>query len=318
MRTTEHSIEERSVRPKQHLPPRSLGDQQRTRAVHITLTLHESYTQLLVGTSKRRPPGDSRRALRRDITQGTKVPHDRPAEVPIRLDSGGHKGVTGVQMARMRPVLVPVTQSGSSATRLGGGGNTDWEARMDHGDIQLCGTLERGKGHFNASPHTLTANSCIANGRVTGLRTCTTASTGRDAAESFLSVVTLTRAAQAIATHGVVDITALDVTPTKANGGRDMWVGASSTKAEVATVEEAEIRVDQDEVQVGPPVPALETEQACAMRRGVPSTEKFCGEVLIECVQKGGTRDPANPDTGRSEGAGGRARGSDGCSEGWL
>jgi hypothetical protein len=41
MRTTEHSIKERSVRRRQHLPPRSLGEQQCTRAVHITLTLHE-------------------------------------------------------------------------------------------------------------------------------------------------------------------------------------------------------------------------------------------------------------------------------------
>jgi hypothetical protein len=65
-----HSIKERSVRPRQHLPPSSLDDQQRTGAVHITLTLHESYTQLPVGTSKERPPGDSQRAPRRDMTQG--------------------------------------------------------------------------------------------------------------------------------------------------------------------------------------------------------------------------------------------------------
>jgi hypothetical protein len=95
MLTTEHSIEESSVRPRQHLPRTSLGEQQRTRAVHITLTLHESYTQLPVGTSKERSPGGSQRAPRRDITQGTKVPHDGPAEVPVRLDAGGHKGVSG-------------------------------------------------------------------------------------------------------------------------------------------------------------------------------------------------------------------------------
>jgi hypothetical protein len=52
-----------------------------------------------------------------------------------RLDAGGHKGLTGVQMARMRLVIAPVTQSGSSASRLGGGGNGGRAARMDHGDI---------------------------------------------------------------------------------------------------------------------------------------------------------------------------------------
>jgi hypothetical protein len=48
-------------------------------------------------------------------------------------------------------------------------------------------------------------------------------------------------AAQAIETHGVVDIAALDVTPTKTSGGRDMWVGASGAKTEVATVDEVAI-----------------------------------------------------------------------------
>jgi hypothetical protein len=52
-----------------------------------------------------------------------------------------------------------------------------------------------------------------------------------------------------MATRGVVDIAALDVTPTKTSGGGDMWVGASGAKAEVATVDEVaigevEIRVD--------------------------------------------------------------------------
>jgi hypothetical protein len=45
-----------------------------------------------------------------------------------------------------------------------------------------------------------------------------------------------------------LDIAALDVMPTKASGGGNMWVGASSAIAEVASidviaVEEAEIRV---------------------------------------------------------------------------
>jgi hypothetical protein len=58
---TEHSIKEGSVGSRQHLPPGSLGEQQRSRAVHVTLTLHQSQTQFPVGTefgsgaSKKRP-----------------------------------------------------------------------------------------------------------------------------------------------------------------------------------------------------------------------------------------------------------------------
>jgi hypothetical protein len=199
--------------------------------------------------------------------------------------------MSGVQMTRMRPVLVPVTQSGSSPVRLGGGGNVSRAARMNDGDIQQRGTMRQAKGHFTVGPRPLTANSCNANGSVTGLRTCTTAGTGRDAAESFLPVVMWTQAApaQAIATHGVVHIAALDVTPTKTSGDRDMWVGSSSAKAEMATIDEvaigeAEVRVDRDGVQVSPRVPALETEQPCVMRLGVPSVEEFCGGALIKCV----------------------------------
>jgi hypothetical protein len=58
------------------------------------------------------------------------------------------------------------------------------------------------------------------------------------------SFQTRAAAAEAIAAHGVVDVTALDVSTTKASGGRDVWVGASGAKAEVATV---------DEVAVGEP-----------------------------------------------------------------
>jgi hypothetical protein len=67
----------------------------------MTLNLHERPSQIPVGTSKKRPSGDSQRAPRRDIAQGTKVPHDGPADVPVRLDADGHKGVTGVQMTHM-------------------------------------------------------------------------------------------------------------------------------------------------------------------------------------------------------------------------
>jgi hypothetical protein len=103
--TKQRSIKVRSVRSRQHRPPGSLGEQQRTGTVHITLTLHKSYTQFPVGTSKERSLGDCRRRCRRDATQGTKVPHDGPAEVPVRLDAGRHKRVTRVQMAGMRCYL---------------------------------------------------------------------------------------------------------------------------------------------------------------------------------------------------------------------
>jgi hypothetical protein len=187
-----------------------------------------------VSTSKKRSPGDSQRACRRDFAEGTKVSHDGPAEVPVRLDAGRHKGVARVQMAGMRPVLIPVTQSGSGASRLGGGGNICRAARMNHGDIQQGGTMERGKGHLNVSTRPLTARRGNAFGSVAGLCTRIAARAGRDAAESLLLVVVPTRAtaAEAIAAHGVVDVAALDETTTKASGGGDVRVGASCAKAE--------------------------------------------------------------------------------------
>jgi hypothetical protein len=57
--TTQRSITVRSVRSRQHRPPGSLGEQQRTGTVHITLTLHKSDTQFPVGTSKERSSGAS-------------------------------------------------------------------------------------------------------------------------------------------------------------------------------------------------------------------------------------------------------------------
>jgi L-serine deaminase len=71
--------------------------------------------------------------------------------------------VNGVQMARMRSVLAPVMQSGSDASRLGGGSNVDRAARMNHGDIQQGGTRVRGKGHLNVVTRALTASRCNAN-----------------------------------------------------------------------------------------------------------------------------------------------------------
>jgi hypothetical protein len=52
--TTSLSIKVRSVRARQHRPPRSLGKQQRTGAIHITLTLNKSTPQ---STPHHLPPG---------------------------------------------------------------------------------------------------------------------------------------------------------------------------------------------------------------------------------------------------------------------
>jgi hypothetical protein len=95
--------------------------------------MHKRYTQFPVGTSKERSSGDRRRASQRDVNEGTKVPHEGLAEVPVRLDAGRHKRVAKVQMAGMRPVLIPIMQSGSSASRLGGGCNLSSAARMNLG-----------------------------------------------------------------------------------------------------------------------------------------------------------------------------------------
>jgi hypothetical protein len=101
--------------------------------------------------------------------------------------------------------------------------------------------------------------------------------------------------AQALATHGVVHVGALDVTTTEAGGGGDKWVCASNVKEEVATVDEiafreAEIWVDRDSVQVSLRMPALETEQLCAMRWTITSVEELCSRAPIECVREVGTR----------------------------
>jgi hypothetical protein len=103
-----------------------------------------------VGTSKEQASGDSKRACRRDIAEGTKVAHDGPAKVSVRLDAGRYKGAARVQMAGMRPVLISVTQRGSGPSRLGGGGNIGRAARMNHGEFQQGGTMGWGKGHLTA------------------------------------------------------------------------------------------------------------------------------------------------------------------------
>jgi hypothetical protein len=115
----------------------------------MTLTLHKSNTYFPVGTNKERSQGNSQRACPRDVTKGTKVPHDGPAEVPVLLNAGRHKGVARVQMTGMRPALMPVTRSGCRTCRLGGGRNVGHAVRMNQGDIQQGGTMGRGKGHHN-------------------------------------------------------------------------------------------------------------------------------------------------------------------------
>jgi hypothetical protein len=192
--------------------------------VHITLTLHKSYTQFPVGTSKEHSPGDSQAACRRGAAEGTKTPHGGPVEVPLCLDAGQHKGVARVQMARMRPVLIPVTLSGSSSSRLGGGSIEGSAAEMNHADMQKGGTMWRGKGHLNGSTCPLTANRDNANGSVTELRLRITARASGDAAESLLPLIVPTgaTASEAIAAHGLVDVAGLDVTTTKASGGGDV------------------------------------------------------------------------------------------------
>jgi hypothetical protein len=52
---TERSIKEERVSPWKYLPSRSLGEQQRTRTVHITLSLYKCNTEFPVGTSKKQP-----------------------------------------------------------------------------------------------------------------------------------------------------------------------------------------------------------------------------------------------------------------------
>jgi hypothetical protein len=133
--------------------------------------------------------------------------------------------------------------------------------------------------------------------------------------------------AQAIVTHGVVDVAALDATTTDAGGDEYMWVGASGVKAEVATVDElanreAGIRVDRNSVQVSRCAPALETEQSCAMRWEVASVEEFSGRALSSCKWMEHAawtcRVTVLTVTGLSAGSGCRATGSAGCRDGLL
>jgi hypothetical protein len=142
-----------------------------------------------VGISKTRQRRDSQRARRHDIAPGTNVPHDGTAEVPVLLDVGRHKSVHRVQMARMRPVGVPVTQSGSSASRLRGGGNVGRAAWTNPRDIQQGGTVGVGKGHLNVCLCPLTANRWNTNRAVTEHIPHIVGRTSRDVAEKFVPLL---------------------------------------------------------------------------------------------------------------------------------
>jgi hypothetical protein len=84
----------------------------------MTLTLHKNCTKIPIGTSMEQSSRNSWRAYRRDVAEGTKVLHDGPAEVLVRFDAGRHEDVAKAQMNCVRPGLMPVTQSGSSASCL--------------------------------------------------------------------------------------------------------------------------------------------------------------------------------------------------------
>jgi hypothetical protein len=86
--------------------------------------------------------------IKKRLEEGTKVPNDGRAKVPVSLNPSGHTGVTGEQMPNMRPVFVPVTHIGSSASRLGGRGIEGRAAGMNHENIPQGETVEHGKGHF--------------------------------------------------------------------------------------------------------------------------------------------------------------------------
>jgi hypothetical protein len=244
VRTTGSLTKVKSVHPSQHLAPLCLGKQQGPREGLITLTLHKSHTQFPVGTSTNCAPGNSQRARRRDISQGTKVPHDGPAEVPVHLDTGRHRCVTGVWMTHRRPVLAPDTQSGSGASRLGGSGNVGRAERMNLGDIQQGRTVGAGEGSPQCRPEPPDSQPLQRQQKCKWAPHAHDSLRVGDVAESFLPVVVPTQAAptQAIATHGVVNVAALDVTTIKTCGGGDMWVDASSYKAEVASVDDVAVR----------------------------------------------------------------------------
>jgi hypothetical protein len=101
-----------------------------------------------------------------------------------------------------------------------------------------------GGTHLNVASPAVLVNRGNAIGSVTEISTRITACEGRHAAESFLPVIKPAREAPAhmtdsrkFASHGMVEAVGLHVVTTKAKGCGDMWVGASSAKAEYSSKE---------------------------------------------------------------------------------
>jgi hypothetical protein len=99
---------------------------------------------------------------------------------------------------------------------------------------------------------------------------------------------------QVIETCGVVDVAALDVIRSKAGGGGEIWLQLNTTGSnpevatvDVATIREADIRVDRIDVQVSPRVPGLEIQQPCVLLCEVASIIKCTDGTLIQCLQEG-------------------------------
>jgi hypothetical protein len=89
--------------------------------------------------------------------------------------------------------------------------------------------MGQGKSHFKVGARPLTAKHCNCIGCEAWQCTRIANRMGEDAAERFLALAVSTRmvCAEALATHDVVDIAAVEVPTTKTSGRGDMWVGTS-------------------------------------------------------------------------------------------
>jgi hypothetical protein len=147
---TDAEANRQALQPQRTVQPRkgvSCPGDTTQRAVQATLTRYTGH--FLVGTSVKLTSGHSKRTPRRDIAQGTYVPHDGLAEVPASLNTRRRKTVTVVHMSRVRTMLAPVVQSGSGTTHEGSGGNVGRATRVNHGGIQRGVTNGWGKGHHS-------------------------------------------------------------------------------------------------------------------------------------------------------------------------
>jgi hypothetical protein len=159
------------------------------------------------------------------ISQGTNVLYDGLAEVPIRLIARKYKPVRRVQMSRMRMALAAVAQSGSDATCPGHWGTAGRATRVSHGDIQQAGPWG---GEWVTSmsvrapwPPGAATPTEVNLGSVRTLQPARAKFRLRASPAVIQEVVVHGPAspANAIVTHGVVDVAALDVMTAKAGGG---------------------------------------------------------------------------------------------------